>query len=143
MENQQQMKLKKVVSFCLTGGDIPAGKHLTLWFKPRGEERLNWVQRLGEEVLFEELFVLQDQNVICVVCELQDKTLYKGESQEHVTMETFDGAAPALSNNLILANKAMCEAVTATAFTKKAFLSAMYYSSEGKSYTTKTTDWRV
>lgn len=141
-------KLRQLVSFCLSGGDIPAGKHLTLWFKPRGDERVKWVKRLGQEVAFEELIVLKDTSVVCVVCQLQDKKLYRGDSIEHVTMETFSGAAPALSNDLINLNKSMCDALKGTVFTKKAFLSAMYYTKDEnqksvKAYSTKSSDWKI
>ena len=151
MENQQEnqeepMKLKKIISFALFGGDIPVGKHLTLWFKPRGDERLEWIKRLGQEISYEEICILQDQNVITVVCQLQDDELYRGSSLPHVTMETFGDATPVLSNDLIqqeMHSNAFSLRNADATFERKAFLSAMYYTKEGKQYSTTIEDWRV
>lgn len=139
-------KLKKIISFVLSGGDIPKGKHLTLWFKPKGEEILDWVQRLGEEISYEEICILQDQNILCVVCQLEDDELYRGSSLPHVTMETFDDATPVLSNDLIVTemnhSPDSLRSKDAT-FERKALLSAMFYSKKGKQYSTQTEDWEV
>ncbi len=139
-------KLKKIISFVLSGGDIPKNKHLTLWFKPKGEEILDWVQRLGTEISYEEICILQDQNVLTVVCQLEDEELYKGHSLPHVTMECFDDATPVLSNDLIqqeMHSNAFSLRNEDATFERKAFLSAMFYSKEGKQYSTQTEDWEV
>ena len=203
MGNQQQetRKAKKIQAFCLSGKDIPTGRHMTLWFNPNGnsqaekairsemaiqkailnnksiskqkrkelessiqnfqtqlanfkakriELRNNWIEKLGTEISFEEICILQDQNVITVVCQLEDDELYQGSSLPHVTMETFDDAPPVLSNDLILqemhSNAFLLRNEDAT-FERKAFLSAMYYvkgqnGSEAR-YSTKPSDWRM
>lgn len=163
MENQQEnqsvqkkLKLKKCISICLSGGDIPEGKHMTLSFKPKGEARKEWIanlpeifKNLGKEISYEEVCILQDENVITVVCQMDDsieQQYYKGSSLPHVTMETFDDAEPVLSNDLIQqemhSNAFLLRNEDAT-FPRKAFLSAMFYSKDGKSYSTSVEDWEV
>ena len=101
---------------------------------------------MGQEISYEEICVLQDQNVITVVCQFEDDELYRGSSLPHVTMETFGDATPVLSNDLIVTemnhspHSLRNEDAT---FERKAFLSAMFYTKEGKSYSTKPTDWRI
>ena len=154
-EVKKKMKVTKCVSICLSGGDIPEGRHMTLSFKPKaGEGRKEWMQslpeifkkNLGKEISYEEICILQDQNVITVVCQLENDELYQGSSLPHVTMECFDDAKPVLSNDLIQqemhSNAFLLRNEDAT-FPRKAFLSAMYYSSGGKSYSISAEDWDI
>jgi hypothetical protein len=147
MGNQEvkKMKPKKVVSICLSGGSIPEGKHITLQYKPSKEDLPDLLQRLGEAVSFSQGPILQGLGVVTVVCNLDEEDLYAGESLPHVTMECLDGVSPNESNTLI------SEYVEQNGEFKKkdfnagfiAYISAMYYSKEGKSYSTSTTDWEV
>lgn len=132
------MKKKKIVSFCLSGGSIPSGKHCTLLFKPRGELRDQFIARLGEEISFEEIQILSDENVTCVVVRLEDPSLYHGPSKPHVTMEVSDGAKPVQSNDLI---NAMSKNDTKGIGLGYAFISAMYYDKDGKKYSASPSDW--
>lgn len=132
------MKKKKIVSFCLSGGSIPSGKHVTLVFKPRGEIRDELISRLGEEIGYEELQILSNECVTCVVVALEDPDLYHGTSAPHVTMEVSDGCSPVQSNDLI---NAMGISSTQGTRVHTALLSAMYYTSAGKQYSTSAVDW--
>lgn len=132
------MKKKKIVSFCLSGGSIPNGKHCTLLFKPRGEIRDKFISKLGEEISFEELEILTDENVTCVTLRLADKSLYHGPSKPHVTMEVSDGASPVMSNDLI---NAISKDDAKGIGLGSGFISAMYYNSCGKQYSTDPNEW--
>ena len=136
----EKMKLKKIVSFCLSGGNIPEGKHTTLVFKPRGEIRDNLLERLGEKVSFEEMVVLQNDEVMTMVLDLEEPELYRGTSRPHVTLETYGDAKPVRSNNLIQEKTELDDYKTGR-FPKEAILSAMYYSRDGKQYSTSREDW--
>lgn len=142
---KKKMKLKKCISICLTGGDIPAGKHITLQYKPAKDALPELFKRLGEPVSFSQGPILQGMGVLCVVCSFDEKELYKGESMPHVTMETLDGSPPANSNLLIKNHIQENGAFKATDFNAgfTAYISAMYYSKSGKQYSTTIEDWEV
>jgi hypothetical protein len=139
------MKMKKCVSICLSGGSIPAGKHITLQYKPNEDSFVNLLERLGEPVSYSQGPILEGLGVVAVVCSLDKKELYTGESMPHVTMECLDGVSPNKSNSLIASYLE-----ENGSFKKKDFnagfisyLSAMYYSKEGKKYSTTMEDWEV
>jgi len=144
----EKMKLKKIVSFCLSGGNITPGKHCTLLFKPRGEIRDNLLERLGETVRYSELVIVENAKVSCVILSLEagNRHLYRGTSRPHITLEVKEGGKPVDSNELILEAPALEEYShlsfeEMTIFDLRGTLSAMYYSSEGKQYSTSREDW--
>lgn len=142
---KKKMKQKKCVSICLTGGSIPEGKHLTLQYKPNKDTLPRLLERLGEPVSFSQGPILQGLGVVTVVCSFDEKELYTGESMPHVTMETLDGVAPNESNTLIQAHVQEHGPFRSSDFNAgfTAYISAMYYSRDGKSYSTSVEDWDI
>lgn len=138
------MKLKKCISICLSGGSIPQRKHLTLQYKNK-DALPELLKRLGETVAFSQGPILEGLGVVTVVCSLNEKELYTGASAPHVTMECIDGVSPNESNTLITSylkeNGPFKKKDFSGGFI--AYLSAMYYSKEGKSYSTEPTDWEI
>lgn len=145
--------LNKIISFCLSGGDIPVGKHCTLWFKPmksvNGETEYEknarlalvntLVSLLGDEIGYEEMEVLSDSNVTCVTLALEQPVLYREESVPHVTMEVSEGCSPVQSIDLI--NTVGVERAVSWTPTHIAVLSVMYYDRNGKQYSISSNDW--
>ena len=147
------MKKKKIVSFALTGGNIPECHHCTLLFKPRGEIRDWFIERLGETVTYDVIAQIKNNCVACDVLVLEKPDLYMGTSKPHVTTWVAEGSKPVESNNLI--NEEFAEGGDHEFLTqlfgedlrdfssgeKTAFISAMYYDKDGKKYSTSPADW--
>ena len=136
------MKKRKIVSFCLTGGDIPEGSHCTLFFKPRGDLRDLYIGMLGNSVSFETICSLAGDLVECNVLQLEHPELYKGESLPHITTNVKEGGTPVMSNDLIAGTTESLQKPTEDCdFWETGIISAMYYNSEGKQYSTSAVDW--
>lgn len=146
------MKKRKIVSFCLTDGNIPEGHHCTLLFKPRGEIRDWFIQRLGEPVRYDVIAQIKNNCVACDVLVLKNPDLYMGTSRPHVTTWVAEGSKPVQSNDLI--NEEFAEGGDHNFLTelfgedldfgngeKTGFISALYYSADGKQYSTNPSDW--
>lgn len=142
---KKKMKLKKCISICLSGGSIPQGKHITLQFKPSKDTLPQILKRLGQPVAYKQGPILQGLGVVCVVCSFDEKELYTGESMPHVTTECLDGTPPATSNVLINAYVQENGAFKPQDFDAGfvGYISAMYYSSGGKSYSISAEDWDI
>jgi len=142
---EKKLKLKKCISICLSGGDIPAGKHITLRYKPDRNTLPELLKRLGEPVSFNQGPILQGLGVVTVVCSFDEKSLYQGESMPHVTIECLDGTPPANSNLLIQSYVQDNGPFKPSDFNGGfvAYISAMYYSAQGKTYSTAIQDWEV
>lgn len=137
--------MKKCVSICLSGGSIPAGKHITLQYKPSKDSKINLLERLGEPVAYSQGPILRGLGIVTVLCSLDEKELYTGESMPHVTMECLDGVSPNESNTLITSYLEENGSFKKKDFNAGfiAYISAMYYSSKGKWYSTSIEDWEV
>ena len=147
------MKKNKIVSFALTDGNIPEGHHCTLLFKPRGEIRDWFIQRLGKPVRYDVIAQIKNNSVACDVLVLKEPDLYMGTSKPHVTTWVGPGSKPVESNDLI--NKEFGEEGDHSFLTKLfgedlrdfgkgekvGFISAMYYDKDGKKYSASPADW--
>lgn len=146
----EKMKLKKCISICLSGGDIPSGKHMTLNFKPEKSDLPELLKRLGEVVSFSQGPILEGMGIVCVVCSLDKKELYTGESLPHVTMECLDDTPPNNSNLVIQSYVQENGPFKPKQFDAGfvSYISAMYYTknSDGKTvkaYSTSIEDWDI
>ena len=146
------MKKKKIQSFCLSGGDIPEGKHITLAFKPKEVLGEKFLRMLGTEILYWEVATLEDDKVRCMVVRVDEGySLYYGPSKMHVTLEVKEGGKPITSNDLI--NKVykdypytpdvpeVVEDHFGDCNSGIGYISAMYYTKEGKEYSQSSKDW--
>ena len=154
---------KKIVSYVLTGGNVPPNTHCTLWYQPyrsikknpnesdtsfnkrksQLEDKQNaFFNMIGNEIAFEELVILKNDCVMTLVLELANKKLYNGPSLPHITLETYNDAKPVESNGLIQQHEELLDKYKEQSYKFKGYLSAMYYSSEGKSYSTSTGEWK-
>jgi hypothetical protein len=154
---------KKIVSYVISGGNVPPNTHCTLWYQPyrsikrnpdesdssfdrrkkQLEDKRNaFFNMIGTEIMFEELIILKNDRVMTLVLGLENQKLYNGLSSPHITLETYEDAKPNESNNLIQEHEELLNKHKEESYEFKGYLSAMYYSSEGKSYSTTTGEWK-
>ena len=156
---------KKIVGYVLAGGNILPDTHCTLWYQPyrsikrnsnesdidfeRKKKQLEDKQNaffnmIGKPFNFQELVILKDENVMTVVLNLEKPRLYNGPSRPHITIETYGEAKPVESNNLIKNHEELLDKYIQEqdGYKFTAYLSAMYYSREGKCYSTSIGEWK-